>query len=159
MTRPRKKKKPDSVRVNFVESVGGTRKGIRVKSVSYPVAPTPSIPTCEPSHCIDQDQHDPAFDQIPDIPSAQGSPCSHRARKEKAAEAWAEARSKITPAMITGFGFPKDGVCIFCDSHPICVWCPDCGPNAYLCENCTQRVHKVINCFHSPLLWKVNSTL
>ena len=37
--------------------------------------------------------------------------------------------------MVSGSGFPASNqLCIFCGQNPVSVWCPDCGPLAYLCE-------------------------
>jgi len=149
--------------INVVQSVPGKKRGIRIKPVCYPLTLTPSAPRRpNASSCGDGNEGD----QLPlsncevevesELPD-QGQPGSHRVRKEKAAEAWAEARSKITPAIISAFGFLKGGMCVFCNFSPICVWCPDCGSNAYLCEECTIKLHTAINCFHSPLFWKVIS--
>ena len=149
---------PDTVKVNFVQSVPGRRRGIRIKPVSYPLVLTPSAPppsTPNISSCGDEEDmlSNCEAEVVSEVPDQEQSG-SHRARKERAAEAWAEARSKITPAIISTFGV----VCI-CNSSPIkCVWCPDCGSNAFLCEECAMKLHTAINRFHSPLLWKIKTS-
>lgn len=158
----RQKRKPDSIKVNFVQSVPGKRKSVKIKPVSYPfnaLNSSPSVPSNSTSSSVAVES-DPSFEDAY-LPSElldnfdQGKPGTHRVRKEKAAEAWAEIRSKIVPAMMSTLGFPNQGVCIFCKSTSIAVWCPDCGSNAYLCKECAKNLHEEINIFHSPMLWKV----
>ena len=135
--------------MHFVESVPGKRRSIQIKPVSYPLSLAPSAPAlptgggASPS-CIG-DQTGECGDSVESDHECSGQPSSHRVRKEKAVEAWEEVQSKMTPAMM--LGFPSGVVCVFCKSCPVCVWCPDCGANAYLCEECTFRLHKEINLF------------
>ena len=156
-----RQKKPDSVQVNFVESIPGRRRGVKIKPVSYPLTYTPPVAAAMRSHSSSEGQEGLPPLEIEEqgvnseLPDLLGLPGSHRARKEKEAEAWAQVRSKITTAMICNQGFLNGGVCVFCKSSPISVWCRECGWNAYLCEDCATKLHAEINIFHLPLLWKV----
>ena len=153
----RRKKKPDCIRVNFVQSASSKRRRIKIKHVSYPINWTPSAlhtpsPTCDLSG---DGEEDSGGETERPVAAHLGS---HRVRKEKAAEAWAEVRPKITSAIISSLGFQNGCVCVFCNSSPASIWCPDCASTAYFCEDCAIKLHGVINIFHSPLIWKASNT-
>ena len=158
---PRRKRRPDVVKLNVVQSVPGRRKKIRIEPLECPLAPLPSVRSETPGELVGHT--DPGGSVCYDN-DAQEEPLSHsevqersgtyKERKDKAAEAWADIRLKILPTIISGLGF-KGSTCIFCETNLSCIWCPDCGSNAYLCEECAIQLHKNINLFHSPLLWMV----
>jgi len=145
----RQKKKPDSVKLNFVRSREGRRRGITIESVRYPLCQTPSVQqtgSIEPSH----DRTDDLYAECESEVHEQS--VFHKHRKERAAEAWAEVRTKVFTGLVLGSGFLKGAVCVFCTSPSAHVWCPDCGANAYFCEQCATKLHSSFNIFHSPLL-------
>ena len=169
----RQKRKPDSIQLNFVESLP-KRRSVQIRRVTYSLSPsapqeaarsgieagTSSSTACSGSgyDSLQDDfhlqEHLLGCESLLDpVNSSQYD--SHTKRKEKAAEAWAEIRSKLVPAMISTLGFPNETACVFCKCSNASVWCKDCGALAYLCEQCTRRLHTNINLFHSPLLWKV----
>ena len=63
------------------------------------------------------------------------------------------------PTSVWMLGFPLSSTCIFCNCADACVRCSDCGPNAYLCGECTTKLHKDINHSHCPMLWKVGQSV
>ena len=142
----RKKRKPDTLKVNFVKSAIGKSGALNIKAVTYPFVrssphspcgpsvttnPLPSSSTvCNPAGVdmnIDMNMDTGHTDY-----SSQGQ--QHKVRKKKAAEAWSNVRTKIVPAMLTASGFPASTFCSFCKIQLICAWCPDCGPAAYFCQ-------------------------
>lgn len=123
------KRKPDRITVNFVQSVPGKRsRNVRIRPESYslPLSSTPNSSADDllPANELELDIDNGEYLQPSEEPCSTGG--SHQARKEKAAEAWENVRSKITPVIIAAFGFPNHSVCVFCNSTPAAVWCPDC---------------------------------
>ena len=172
----RQKRNPDNIQLNFVESLPKRGRSLQIRRVSYPldklsiepastggsgVSSASSIPDddtdafgCALPHGCDGLGSDPVpLESSTGRTSNYGE--SHTERKEKAARAWAELRPNLVPAVISASGFPLDVMCAFCKSSSANIWCKDCGASAYLCEECTQKLHGDINLFHSPLLWKV----
>ena len=105
---------------------------MKIKPVSYPFTPPSVSPSINP---------DPTPISTYDAPSTSCSASFYQddvdrdSRKEKSSEAWSNIRPKLVPAMVSGSGFPASNqLCIFCGQNPVSVWCPDCGPLAYLCE-------------------------
>ncbi len=137
----RKKRKPDTLKVNFVNAVVGKRgsRELSIQPVTYPFKPsdgdpisdsvTNSVPppssstaTCFPPECGVS------------ITTSEYCRRDHTVRKEKSAEGWSTVRPQIIPAIISASGFPgSDTLCIFCKTSPVSVWCPDCGPITYFC--------------------------
>ena len=167
----RQKRKPDEIELNFVQS-NPKRKSISVKKVSYPFAePSEERLEARSSTVSTQPTWAPtitASSSLPDLdftahdsyaPSSKQLD-SHTLRKSKAAEAWNEIRPNLVPTLIDVSGFPSQPIpCLFCKSSDASVWCKDCSASAFLCEECTIRLHSDINIFHNPLLWKVMSKL
>ena len=168
----RRKKKADSVEVHFVEKK--LKKGVKVRKVKYPftVVPTTSSTARSPASnvvggdgegpssnvdCNGQDLYHSSYSTHEVGRPVSGCTNTYRARKEKAAEAWAEIRQSIVESFISGLAFHKDCICVFCNKYPATIFCPDCGTNAYLCESCTTELHEVINQFHTPLIWKASN--
>ena len=94
----RQKKKPDTIKVNYVRSVPGKR-SVRIEPKSYPISHlNPSKFPAPPADQLqwDADVVDDPSGHTSDIgdfgSSDHGQPGSHRARKEKAAEAWSGIR-------------------------------------------------------------------
>ena len=77
----------------------------------------------------------------------------------KAANAWADLRKRFVQIGIRVSGFPANVIqCVFCDHKSASVLCKDYGPQAFLCIECAEKLHKDINLLHRPSLWKVVST-
>lgn len=161
----RQKKKPDTVQLNFVETVPGKRRSVAIKRVNYPVTAASSSPTPVSSASLFNPRDDdsfsdalspPPFSELsgPSTSLVEPQPDSYTRRKEKSAEAWGEIRSTFVPTSVWTLGFPLSSTCIFCNCADACVRCSDCGPNAYLCGECTTKLHKDINHSHCPMLWK-----
>ena len=165
----RQKRKPDTVRLNYVESHPRKRRSVRLRTETYSLASIPPGPsqqnTCtsssssfppDDSSCAVID-YQCSSDSLPDT-----SHCytdrnfeAHTTRRERAAKAWSEVRGLITPTIVSTMGFPKQATCVFCKKSEAYVWCKECGSCAYFCEECAMKLHTNINIFHSPLLWKV----
>ena len=164
----RQKRNPDSIQLNFVESLP-KRKSVQIRRVSYSLscaaqpcastpAPTPAASLNSTASIADTSAdsnsgHDPLPDDVQDLLSGDSlfSPRmreSHRERKARAAEAWAEIRPKLIPAMISSIGFPSGVACIVCKCSTN-VWCKDCGALTYMCEKSTRETHAGINLFLS----------
>ena len=174
MIRHRKKKQPDTLRVNFVQpSVSKKGRMVKIKPVSYSFTPPSVSPSITPA---------PTPISTYDAPLTSCSASfyqddvDHTSRKEKSSEAWFNIRPKLVPAMVSGSGFPASNqLCVFCGQNPVSVWCPDCGPLAYLCEVFSKialffvelllliSVFRVVDSFYTTesifsillLLWKV----
>lgn len=170
----RQKRNPDSIQLNFVESLP-KRRSVKIRRVSYslahkqpadrPCTSTPASSTPNPTAadamagCGEDPLPDDLQEPFSGDPSffSQMNPCrmeSHTERKKRTAEAWEEIRPKLIPAMISSVGFPSGIACVICKSSAN-VWCKDCGALAYLCEECARKLHTDVNIFHSPMLWKV----
>lgn len=139
MNKIRKKRKPDTLQVNFVEAVVGKKGNLSIQPVKYPFKPSSGQAS----------DHVPATNN--NLPASSTTACfppecevvsndfhsinrNHTLRKEKSTEAWANVRPQIIPNMIAAFGFPtRDVLCVMCKRQPASVWCPDCGPIAYFC--------------------------
>ena len=80
----------------------------------------------------------------------------HVRRKMKVAGAWAELRKGFIQIAISATGFPTNvNQCVFCERNSASVLCKDCGPQAFLCMECADKLHRNINLLHRPSLWKV----
>ncbi len=149
MNKVRKKRKPDTLKVNFVVGNSGSRE-LNIQPVTYLFKKA----THDDSGRAGSHISNSITDSLPPPPSSttaffpsggavtaddgvlSSDSCrrKHTVRKEKSAEAWSTVRPQIIPSMITASGFPaSDTLCIFCKASPVSVWCPDCGPIAYFC--------------------------
>lgn len=80
----------------------------------------------------------------------------YREKREKINEAWSNLRSNLLSSRIEELS-PASYFCCLCDSHEeTIIFCQDCGPTAYYCNACCQRVHRNI-LFHMPHKWKVTT--
>ncbi len=110
---PRRKRRPDVVKLNVVQSVPGRRKKIRIEPLECPLAPLPSVRSETPGELVGHT--DPGGSVCYDN-DAQEEPLSHsevqersgtyKERKDKAAEAWADICLKILFKTICTF--PSD---------------------------------------------------
>lgn len=160
----RQKRKASSLKLNFVQPLNPKKKTIGIKRVS--VLFTNRNPS---NHSDPSDGNSSKFASTisagsPDLmddqdPPGDGLPMtteSHTQRKSKAVEVWSEIRPALLSSFTAVFGFPDHPTaCVFCTTREASVWCPDCGSYSYLCVECAEKLHKSINLFHNPLLWKV----
>ena len=149
----RQKRKPDTVRLNYVESHPRKRRSVRLRTETYSLARIPSQQNTCTSSSID---YQCSSDSLPDT-----SHCyidrnfeAHATRRERAAKAWSDVWGPTTSTIVRTMGFPKQATCVFCKNSEAYVWCKECGSCAYFCEECAMKLHTNINIFHSPLIWK-----
>ena len=163
----RKKRKPDSVRLNLVSSQSGS---LRISRLSIPIQsssigsnnsevrnssqissqPQPSIEAThfEPE---DTDDTDPFFENID---TQSGATRSYRDRQTKLAEGWLSVRDRIFDSIVEQAALPSKSLCNLCGEEAS-VLCCQCGPYAYYCMLCAKQLHMKINLFHTPLCWQV----
>ena len=168
MSRIRKKRKPDTVRLNLVSSRGTNRgQQFKITRLSLPLvqsASRASTTTCSDGADHGEEEHFPEEmddlylhrDSEPSTSSA--SQCSkhrsHESREEKAAESWAKLRTGLLTSLIESSNNSMDVQCYLCSTQLSPVYCQDCG--AYMCIGCAQTLHTNINIFHSLVVWKVS---
>ncbi|XP_076079987.1 uncharacterized protein LOC143050754 [Mytilus galloprovincialis] len=89
---------------------------------------------------INEDQEEPAKN-------------SYATKKKKLIEAWEGLREDLILTRLQELS-PATHECGFChDEQPDIIICQDCGPQAYYCSSCCERVHRNI-LFHKPQQWK-----
>ncbi|XP_063431701.1 uncharacterized protein LOC134714389 [Mytilus trossulus] len=89
---------------------------------------------------INEDQEEPAKN-------------SYAAKKKKLTEAWEGLREDLILTRLQEL-CPATHEYGFChDEQSDIIMCQDCGPQAYYCSSCCERVHRNI-LFHKPQQWK-----
>ena len=86
--------------------------------------------------------------------SSRASGYRYADKKKRTIEAWERLRPKLLSTRVEELS-PACFDCCLCDSHTeAIIYCQDCGPNAYYCSNCCDRIHTNI-LFHRPQQWMV----
>ena len=159
----RVRKRRNTFQMNFVEAHQSNCGGLQVKRVKYHISPDDSVVQSQPieppsptdMHTV-VDDPGPSDNDHSDLDVEQSD---HVRRKVKAASAWADLRKRFVQIGISVSGFPANVIqCVFCDCKSASVLCKDCGPQAFLCIECAEKLHRDINLLHRPSLWKVVST-
>ena len=166
MNRLRRKRKPDSVRLNLVTSRTHHGQGkIKISRVSVPLVPESSQVGQLPN--ISSGYHG-AGELDLDLPEETDSSylqeqgtsntihCSkrrtHEDREGKAAESWARLRRGLLTSVIESCCHPVEVSCCMCSAELSHVYCQDCG--GYMCIQCAQKLHTNVNIFHAPVMWE-----
>ena len=168
MSRIRKKRKADTVRLSLISSRGASH-GERLKTtrLSVPLVQSSTADSRIPTASIADQGKDKFTDEVDDLylshdfdPNASSSSShsskkrTHESREEKAAESWAKLRDGLLTSLIECCRHPMNMQCIMCSVQLSVVYCQDCG--AYMCTECVQTLHTNINIFHAPVMWKVS---
>ena len=166
MSRIRKKRKADTVRLNLISSHGHHGQRFKITRLSVPLVQNSTSDSLNPTNNISDHEKDYFTDEVDDqylshdfepSTSSSSSHCSkkrtHESREEKAAESWAKLRSRLLTCLIESCRHPMNMQCIMCSAQLSAVYCQDCG--AYMCIECAQTLHTNINIFHTPVMWKV----
>ena len=158
----RKKRKPDSVKLNLISSQHGT---LRVSRLSIPIQSSvinseirnssqissQLQPSIEPTHfeeLEDTDDADPYIDT-----QQTGATRSYVDRQKKLAEGWLSVRDSIFDSIVEQAALPSGSLCFLCGEEAS-VLCCQCG-YVYYCVLCAKQLHMQINLFHTPLCWQV----
>ena len=170
MNRLRRKRKPDSVRLNLVTS--RTRRGqgkINISRVSVPlILPESSQGGPNPNSTTGHRGAGELDLHLSDLPDEMDLSClhneqgtlttaqyskkrTHEDREEKAAESWARLRRGLLASLIESCCHPSEVPCCMCSAESSQVYCQDCG--GYMCIQCAQKLHTHINIFHAPVMW------
>ena len=176
MNRLRRKRKPDSVRLNLVTSRTHLGQGkLKISRVSVPLVSKSSQDGKTPN--ITKAGHDGGSAELDlDLPeemdlsslhnehsTSTTLTCSkkrtHEDREVKSAESWARLRRGLLTSLIESCCHPVEAPCCICSAEVSQVYCQDCG--GYMCVQCVQKLHTNVNVFHVPVMWepKVNSYL
>jgi len=168
----RKKRKPDTAKLNLVSSRSNS---IHISRLSIPILPStitsnscslhnsPNISQAQSSVASDADT-ETAFEDVghsshdlsEDIDRHSGITRSHKGRQLKLAEGWSSVRDCILDGMVQQAALPPDVACHLCGKEASVICC-QCGPHAYLCISCAEELHMSTNLFHTPLCWQVRS--
>ena len=154
--RIKKKRKPDSFQLNLVETEG--RGNVKIKRVNAPILGKESEfsqgrASLYTEHSSGGD-HENTWNMSEQNEYTDLGLSQHERRKMKAAEAWERVRYSLVDTVISSYCLPP-GVKCMCGCEAT-IFCCECGPQAYLCENCTAKLHSNgINVFHAPKRWKV----
>ena len=161
-----KKRRQNTFQMNFVEAQQSNCGGLQVKWVKYHISSDDTVvqsqPTELPNPTEMQTLDDPGPSDDHDYPDMdiEQSESNYVRRKVKAASAWADLRKRFVQIHISDSGFPANVIqCVFCGHNSASVLCKDCGPQAFLCIECGEKLHRDINLLHRPSLWKVTSTM
>ena len=162
----RKKRKPDTVRLNLVSSDSGS---LRISRASVPIRTSstglPNLQDGTPSHQL-QPSVENTFSATEDmelggdyelyesVDRQNGSIRSYVDREKKLAEGWSSVRDKIFRSMMEQAALPLNSLCHLCGEEAV-VLCSQCGPYTYYCVSCAEQLHTKINIFHTPLCWQV----
>jgi len=164
----RKKRKPDSVRLNLVSSHSGS---LRISQLSVPIKTSPgssNLQVSSYSHIAGQLQPsvEDTLSETEDIGSEldndlyesvdrqSGNTRSHMDREKKLAEGWSSVRDNIFRSITEQAALPLDSPCHLCGAEAI-VLCSQCGPYTYYCVSCAKQLYMKTNIFHTPLCWQV----
>lgn len=67
-------------------------------------------------------------------------------------EEWDAIRGSIVEALVQQ-NYPATFQCSLCDKEDKqIIWCPDCGPSAYFCRQCSEKLHCVVF-LHVSQIW------
>ncbi len=172
MKRARKKRKPDTVQLNFVRPTGGDL--VRVTNVCVPARAAVTTASPQGSHKVadtytehlapDAVELDPLGDET-DNPILDNDTCpvdsdpastEYEKREVRSAEAWAAIRSGLVKRVIETAAHPEYHCCQICQAKDAPVWCQDCS--ATYCTKCALELHSSINLFHMPTLWSAGNS-
>ena len=157
----RKKRKPDSVKLNLVSSQHGS---LWISQLSVPIQSSVNSSEIRNSAQI-SDQLQPIIDPTyfepedtddadPSIDAQQsGVTRSYMDRQKQLAEGWLSVRDSMFDSIVEQAALPYESLCILC-SEEASVLCCQCG-YAYYCVSCAKQLHMKINQFHTPLCWQV----
>ncbi|KAJ8308655.1 hypothetical protein KUTeg_013529 [Tegillarca granosa] len=105
----------------------------------------------EPCHFL-TDTQDSLNDQSVAMYS-NGGKTEYEIRKNKIIENWNRVRQVLVDTHIEELS-PSSNECCMCKTVvEEIIYCDDCGPTAYYCQACCQRIHAVV-VFHTPQIWK-----
>jgi len=130
MSSVRKKRKPDSVRLNLVSSHSGS---LRISRLSVPIKTSPgssNLQVSSYSHIADQLQPsvEDTLSETEDIGSEldnnlydrqSGNTRSHMDREKKLAEGWSSVRDNIFRSITEQAALPLDSPCHLCGAEAI----------------------------------------
>ena len=132
--------------MNFVEAQESNCGGLQVKRVKYHISSDDTVVQSQPTERLNRtethaiDDPGPSDNDHSDLDIEQSD---HVRRKMEAANAWADLRKRFVQIGIRISGFPANVIqCVFCDHKSASVLCKDCGPQAFLCIECAEKLHK-----------------
>lgn len=94
---------------------------------------------------------------LTDIDDSNVTTCNsnYAEKKRKLIVAWEGLRPALITTRIEELS-PSTNECCFCNSaEQEIIFCQDCGPAAFYCSSCCERVHTNI-LFHKPHKWKAS---
>ena len=82
----------------------------------------------------------------------------YREKQTKLFQKWESIRKALISARIEEMS-PSSDICVLCSKHvENIVTCENCGPLAYYCDECCERIHRPM-LFHKPKKWTVSIIL
>lgn len=166
----RKKRKPDTVRLNLVSSNSGSLQTSRLSVPIRTSSPSSSnLQTSGYSHIASQLQpsvEETLFetedveleldnnDLYESVDGENQTTRSYMDREKKLAEGWSSVRDSIYRSITEQAALPSDSLCHLCGGEAL-VLCSQCGPYTYYCISCAKQLHMKTNIFHTPLCWQV----
>lgn len=79
-------------------------------------------------------------------------------KRQKLSNHWDLIQPLLQKAFYTS-RMPLTSKCVTCEEDSdLIIQCPDCGPCAYYCHECCDRIHKYAP-LHIPLKWQVNTNM
>ena len=156
-----KRFKPVSFKAKFVDRSGSRRQDIslslerRTIGNSSTASPVPAvnreIEHCTNAYLAEDTEHASASGDF------QHSVSAHQNRQIQEEIKWSEFRERLVNTEIEN-SFPPNTTCVWCHETAAVTRCTYCGPQIYLCLNCSKRLHGGINTYHVLELWKVSSS-
>ena len=150
--------KPVSFKAKFVYRSGLRRQDISLSLESRTIG---NSSTALPVPAVDREiKHCTNAYLAEDTDHASGdfrhSVSAHQNRRIQEEIKWSELRERLVNTEIENSFLPNTA-CVWCHKTAAVARCTYCGPQIYLCLNCSQRLHGSINTYHVLELWKVSS--
>ena len=82
-------------------------------------------------------------------------PTSYELESKASVAAWEEIRQSILHVVTESHAMQIGQKCLKCEKSAL-LRCVQCGPTAFLCEDCFSDLHKYINTFHVAERWEVS---